>query len=167
MKKLLLLCIGCFFATGALAQPQTQRFQLSLIPDIAILSRTTHIKGFTLGIWSENPQTAVALGVVNGSTGASSGLSFALLANYTESYEGAQLAWITNYAAVRMSGFQLAAFNYAARLHGLQLGFINFAESSDKGVQVGFINIMNGTKDWFVGFPDEIAPVMPFVNWRF
>jgi len=165
MKKSLLVLICCFFATGAFAQ--SQPFQASLIPDIAIHSRTTHIKGFTLGVWSENPQNAVALGIVNGSTGASSGLSFGLLANYTESYEGAQIAWIANYAAVSLSGFQWAAFNYAARLHGLQLGFINFAESSDKGVQVGLINIMNSTKDWFTGFPDEIAPVMPLVNWRF
>jgi hypothetical protein len=62
---------------------------------------------------------------------------------------------------------QLAAFNYAEKLHGLQLGFINFAAASDKGVQVGLINVMKSTKDWFVNFPDEVAPAMVFVNWRF
>ena len=165
MKKLILVFIGCFFATGAFAQ--TQSFQLSLIPDIAIHSKTTHIKGVSLSIWGENRQSALALGVVNGSTGTSSGISLGLLANYAESYEGAHLAYIANYSSVRFSGLQLAAFNYAARLHGLQLGFVNFAETSDKGVQVGFINIMNNTKEWFRYFPNEIAPVMPFVNWRF
>ncbi len=165
MKKLICVLIGCFFATGAFAE--TQSFQLSLIPDIAIESRTSHIKGVSLSIWGENPQTAIALGVVNGSTGNSSGISLGLLANYTESYEGAQLAWIANYASVKFTGLQWAAFNYAEQLHGLQLGFVNFAGTSDKGVQVGFINFMKNTKGWFENFPDEVAPVMAFVNWRF
>ncbi|WP_020675380.1 LA_2272 family surface repeat-containing protein [Geopsychrobacter electrodiphilus] len=166
MKKLILVLIGCFLATGAVAA-ETQGFQLSLIPDIAIQARTTRIKGVSLNIWGENPQNAIALGLVNGSTGDSSGVSVGLLANYAETYEGAQLAWFANYSSVKLTGFQWAAFNYAAKLHGLQLGFINFAESSDKGVQVGLINIMNNTKDWFRNFPNEIAPVMVLVNWRF
>lgn len=165
MKKLVLVIIGCFFATGAFAQ--SRPFQLSLIPEIALESKTTHITGVSLNIWGENPQNAIALGIVNGSTGQSSGLSLSLLANYAESYEGAQLAWVANYASVRFTGLQWAAFNYAERLHGLQLGFVNFAETSERGVQVGFINVMNNTKVWFGNFPDEVAPIMPFVNWRF
>ncbi len=170
MKKLVLVLIACFFATGAFAETKSagaQGFQLSLIPDIAIHSKATHIKGVSLGIWGENPQNALTLGIVNGSTGNSSGISLGLLANYAESYEGAQIAWIANYTAVKFTGLQWAAFNYAERLNGIQLGFVNFAETSDKGVQVGFINIMNNTKLWFSNFPDEVAPVMPFVNWRF
>lgn len=165
MKTLILIFMSCFFVTGALAE--TQSFQLSLIPDIAIHSKGTHIKGVSLGIWGENPQTALALGVVNGSTGRSSGISLGLLANYAENYEGAQLAWIANYSSGSLSGLQLAAFNYAEKLHGVQIGYVNFAAASDKGVQVGFINIMKNTTEWFRNFPDEIAPVMPFVNWRF
>jgi len=165
MKKLILVLISCFFATAAFAE--TQAFQLSLIPDLAIHAKTTHIKGVSLSIWGENPQNALALGVVNGSTGDSTGISFGLLANYAQSYEGAHLAWMANYSSVRFSGLQLAAFNYAEKLHGLQLGFINFAAASDKGVQVGLINVMKSTKDWFVNFPDEVAPAMVFVNWRF
>lgn len=165
MKKLVFVLIGCFFATGALAE--TQSFQLSLIPDVAIHSKTTHIKGVSLSLWGENPQTALALGVVNGSTGNSSGLSLGLLANYSESYKGAQLAWIANYSSQEFTGLQWAAFNYAAKLHGLQLGFVNFAQSSDQALQVGFINIMNNTKEWFANFPNEVAPFMVLVNWRF
>jgi hypothetical protein len=165
MKKLILIFMCCFFATGALAE--TQGFQLSLIPDIAIHSKTTHIKGVSLSLWGENPQNALAFGVVNGSVGYSSGISLGLLANYAESYEGAQLAWIANYSSVKLTGLQWAAFNYAENLHGVQIGFVNFAETSDRGVQVGFINIMNNTKEWFRNFPNEIAPVMAFVNWRF
>ncbi len=165
MKRFLLLIILCFFATGAYAE--TRGFQLSLVPDIAIHSKTTRIEGVTLGLWSENPQNALALGIVSGSTGDSSGLSLSLLANYSESYRGAQLAYIANYAKGSVEGLQLAAFNFAAKLHGLQLGFINYAETSDKGVQVGLINIMNETRRWFSNFPNEVAPAMVFVNWRF
>ena len=165
MKKLLFVVILCCFPTGALAE--TKGFQLSLTPDIAIQTKTTQIEGVTLGLWSENPQNALALGIVNGSTGDSSGLALSFLANYSENYKGAQLAWIANYSKGKVEGLQWAAFNYASTLHGLQLGFINYAERSNKGLQVGFINIMNETQKWFGNLPNEVAPGMIFVNWRF
>lgn len=165
MKKLLFIVILCCFATTALAE--TKGFQLSLTPDIAIQTKTTQIEGLSLGLWSENPQNALALGIVNGSTGNSSGLSLSLLANYSESYKGAQLAWIANYAKGTVTGLQWAAFNYASKLHGLQLGFINYAETAEKGLQVGLVNIMDSTQKWFRNFPNEVAPAMVFVNWRF
>lgn len=165
MKKLLFVVILCCFSTGAFAE--TKGFQLSLTPDIAIQTKTTQIEGLTLGLWSQNPQNALALGIVNGSTGNSSGLSLGLLANYSENYKGAQLAWIANYAKGEVTGFQWAAFNYASKLHGLQLGFINYAEAAENGLQVGLVNIMNNTKKWFGNFPNEVAPVMVLVNWRF
>lgn len=165
VKKAILLLMACFIATSALAE--SQPFQLSLIPDVAIHAKSTHIKGLSLSIWGENPQTAVALGIVNGSTGDSSGISLGLLANYAESYKGAHLAWVANYSSARFSGLQMAAFNYAERLNGLQLGFINFAAATDRGVQVGLINIMKSNQAWFTNLPDEVAPAMIFVNWRF
>lgn len=165
LKKSILALIGCFFATAAFAA--SQPFQLSLIPDVAIHSKATHIQGVSLGIWSENPQSALALGVVNGSSGESTGISLGLLANYAESYKGAHLAWIANYSSGRFTGLQLAAFNYAERLNGLQLGFINFAAAAERGVQVGLINVMKSTPGWFTNLPDELAPAMVFVNWRF
>lgn len=165
MKKLFLVIVLCCFATGALAE--TRGFQLSLTPDIAIQPKTTQIEGLTLGIWSQNPQNALALGIVNGSTGDSSGLSIGLLANYSESYRGIQLAWLANYAKGEMKGLQWAAFNYASRLHGLQLGLVNYAETSRKGLQIGLINIMNETRSWFGNLPNEVAPGMVLVNWRF
>ena len=102
MKKSILVLLSCFLATAAFAD--TQPFQLSLIPDVAIHGKTTHIQGVTLGIWGENPQTALAVGVVNGSTGESSGISLGFLANYAESYQGAHLAWIANYSSARFHG---------------------------------------------------------------
>ena len=67
IKKLVLVLFGCLIATGALAE--TKGFQLSLVPDVAIHSSSTPIKGVSLNVWGENPQNAFALGFVNGSTG--------------------------------------------------------------------------------------------------
>ena len=149
MKKLVLLLLGCLIATGAFAE--TKGFQMSLIPNVAIYSKTTYIKGVSLNVWGENPQNAFALGLVNGSTGNSSGFSLGLIVNYADSYKG----------------LQLAPVNYASRLHGLQLGFVNMAMTAEAGVQIGLINIMSQTETWFSNFPDEVAPGMVFVNWRF
>ena len=149
MKKLVLVLLGCLISTGAFAD--TEGFQLSLVPDVAIHSSSTNIKGVSLNIWGENPQTGFALGFVNGSTGSSSGLSIGFIANYAQSYKGLQLGMI----------------NYAESLHGLQLGFVNIAKSSNAGLQLGLINIMSQTQGWFTGLPDELAPGMIFVNWRF
>ena len=70
------------------------------------------------------------------------------------------------YSSGRFAGFQWSAFNYAGNLHGVQLGLINFADTCDKGLQIGFINIMNETQRWFRNFPNEVAPAMIFLNWR-
>jgi hypothetical protein len=165
MKKIVLALVICLFATGAYAG--TKPFQLSLTPDIAIQPRGTQINGVTLNIWGENPQHALALGLVNGSTGDSSGVSLGFLANYAQNYKGLEFAWLGNYASKNFSGMQLAAFNYAGTLRGLQLGFINFAQRSPQGVQIGLINIMAETKTWFRNFPNEVAPGMVLVNWRY
>ena len=165
MKVWILAIIGCLFATGAFAN--TSFLQLSLTPDIALHSRTTQINGLALNIWGENPQNALALGIVNGASGYSSGIALGLLANYSESYTGAQLSGIVNYASGQLTGLQWSLVNYAAKLHGVQLGLVNFAAHADKGLQLGLINIMEETNQWFRNFPGEIAPVMVFVNWRF
>ena len=149
MKKILLVLLGCLITTGAFAE--TKGFQMSLIPDVAIQSKTTRIKGVSINIWGENPQNAFALGVVNGSTGNSSGFSLGLIVNYADSYKG----------------FQVAPVNYAGRLQGLQLGLVNMAMTAEEGVQIGFINIMSETEKWFSNFPDEVAPGMVFINWRY
>ena len=149
MKKLVLVLLGCLIATGAFAE--TKGFQLSLIPDVAIYSKTTYIKGASLNVWGENPQNAFALGLINGSTGNSSGFSLGLLVNYADSYKG----------------FQIAPINYATRLQGLQLGLVNMAMTAEEGVQIGVINIISQTDKWFSNFPNEVAPGMVFVNWRY
>jgi len=163
MKKMLLVLICCLFATGAYAE--TKPFQLSLVPDVALQSQTTHIKGFSLNIWGENQQTGFALGFVNGSRGDSSGLSLGLV-NYGKSYTGAQIG-IVNHTSAELIGVQFGLVNYAQKVRGVQLGFVNIAATADKGLQLGLVNIMKESKAWFTEFPKEVAPVMVLANWRF
>ncbi len=165
MKKWVLAAACCLIANTALAE--SADFQLSLTPDVAIQPTTTHIDGLALNLWGENPQDALAVGFVNGSTGNSSGLSLGFLANYAENYKGVHLAWIGNYASGTFTGVQWAMLNYAGTLDGLQLGFVNIAETTDQGVQIGAFNIIKANKTWFGNLPTELAPGMVFVNWRF
>ena len=178
MKKLLMVLTGMVLASGALVA--SEPIQLSLTPEIAIFDRNTTIEGLTLNIWGENPQTALALGIVNGSRGQSAGLSWSWILNYADNYQGVQwalvnytksdfLGWqagFVNYTEGSMKGFQSGVVNYAGRLTGLQLGLVNYAETANTGVQIGLVNLIP-SNPWFSGLPDELAPGMIFVNWRF
>jgi len=185
MKKILVFMGVAMVAIGAMAG--SKPIQLSLTPDIAIYDRSETINGLSLSIWGENPQTAFALGLVNGSTGQSAGLSVGIL-NYADSYKGLQWGvvnyteqdfsgWqggplcglvvsVVNYTGGTMTGFQCGVVNYAGRLTGLQLGVVNYAATAASGVQIGVVNVIP-TNEWFTELPDNLAPGMVLVNWRF
>ena len=165
MKKLLLVAICCLCASAALAE--TKSFQASLTPDLALQPRDSFIRGVSLNIWGENPQAALAFGVINGSKGQSAGLALGLLGNYSENFNGIQLAWLGNYASGKLTGVQWSAVNYAATLNGVQLGLVNIADTAEQGVQLGLFNVIKQNSHWLNNFPDQIAPAMLFVNWRF
>lgn len=176
MKKLLIL--SALVAGTAGLQADESVFQASLTPDIAIHSRATQINGLALSIWGENPQHALALGLVNGSTGDSQGLSWGVV-NYADSYTG--VAWglvnvsrqkfvgwqdgAVNYSEGVFIGFQSGWINVSQEFHGLQLGLVNYAEDL-RGVQIGFLNIARNNP-WFTEFPDKLATGFPIVNWSF
>ncbi len=192
MKKILAFLGVALVATGAMAG--SKPIQLSLTPDIALFDRTERINGLTLNIWGENPQSALALGFVNGSTDKSAGLSWGLL-NYADNYKGVEWGlvnytkgdfdgwqrglvnytkgdfdgWqdgLVNYTIGSVKGLQTGVVNYAGKLTGLQLGLVNYAATADSGVQIGLVNIIPDNK-WFSKFPKELAPGMIVVNWRF
>lgn len=154
-------------------------FQVSIVPDVALYNRNERIKGLTIGVWGENPQKALALGAIQGSTGQSSGLSIAFL-NYADSYKGIHwgtvnytkndfLGWQNsgiNYTNGTMKGLQSGTINYANRLHGVQWGFINYAAAVEAGVQIGMVNIMPQNK-FLTGLPKELSPLSVAVNWKF
>jgi hypothetical protein len=166
MKKTLILIAMVAMATQIKAADGGEQFlQLSLTPDIALHSKDTTIKGISLNIWGENPQHSFTLGIVNGSTGESSGFSWAFAANYAESYTGVQWAFV-NISKTSFKGWQSGAVNYSTgTFTGLQTGFLNYAENLH-GVQLGFANIaMNN--GWFDEFPNKLAKGFPFLNWSF
>lgn len=177
MKKLLTVLMGVMVVSGVMAG--SKPIQLSLTPEIAIFDRSERIEGLCLSIWGENPQSALALGLVNGSTGRSAGFSLSLL-NYADSYKGIQwaainytkgdfLGWqsgLVNYTHGQMKGLQGGVVNYAGHLTGLQLGLVNYAASATTGVQIGLVNLIP-QNEWFGGLPNELAPGMVLVNWRF
>lgn len=176
------LVVALFFSltTASAAFAQNAPFQLSLTPDIAVHNRDVMIEGVTIGIWSENPQKALALGIVSGSTGESVGFSWSWLLNYADSYKGIHWALVNytkgnflgwqhgaiNYTDQRLKGVQTGWINYARDFKGVQLGLVNFAETADTGVQLGLVNIIRENQ-WFSEFPDALAPGMIFLNWRF
>jgi len=184
MNKLLTVLAGVIGMSSVMA---SEPVQLSLTPDFAIYDRSERIEGVALSIWGENPQSAFALGFVNGSTGDSVGLSVGLL-NYAENYTGLQwglvnyatgdcTGWqggfflglvgsIVNYTGGTMEGFQCGVVNYAGNLNGFQLAVVNYADTVDAGVQLGIVNVMP-ENEWFSKLPDELAPGMVLVNWHF
>lgn len=163
MKKLITVfaLVACVAAAQAGDNPF---FQASLTPDIAVQPKTTEIDGITLNIWGENPQHALSLGFVNGSTGDSQGFTWAFFCNYADNYSG--VAWsLVNVSKGTFVGWQAGAVNYAKEFHGLQWGFVNYTENL-RGVQLGFINVaMNNP--WFKEFPNKLATGFPIVNWSF
>jgi hypothetical protein len=177
MKKLLIITALMVGVAGVQAEDSV--FQASLTPNIAVHSKDTQINGVCLSIWGENPQHALALGFVNGSTGESKGFTWSFFYNYADSYTGVSWA-IVNYSKEKFVGWQGGAVNYsqgyfkgfqsgwvnvAEEFHGLQWGLVNYSKQLS-GVQIGFANIaMNNP--WFKEFPDKLATGFPFVNWSF
>lgn len=164
MKKLLVIA-ALVVSTAGLKAADAPFFQASLTPDIAIYPKTTEISGIALDIWGENPQHSFNLGFVNGSTGDSSGFSWAFFVNYADSYTGVQWSMV-NISRTSFVGWQAAMFNYSeGKFNGLQMGIVNYAENLH-GVQIGFANIARNN-GWFDEFPDQLATGFPFVNWSF
>ena len=165
-------------------QAEEYGFQASLTPDIAVQPKTDQINGLVLNIWGENPQSALALGFINGSTGDSSGFTWSLF-NYADSYTG--VAWglanystknftgwqggilfcpcIVNISKGTFTGFQEGLVNAAQEFHGFQLAVVNYTENLH-GVQIGLVNIALNNP-WFHEFPDKLATGFPIVNWSF
>ena len=184
MKKLLTVLAGVIGVSSVMA---SEPLQLSLTPDFAIYDRSVRIEGVALSVWGENSQSAFALGLVNGSTGDSVGLSVGLV-NYADTYTGLQwglvnyakgdftgwqggpffglLVSAVNWTEGSMTGLQCGLVNYAGKLNGVQVGFVNVADTAKSGVQIGVVNVMP-ENEWFSKLPDELAPGMILVNWHF
>ena len=183
MKTLYIIPVVMAAALSANAQSipsagNSSGFQASLTPDIAIQSKETRINGVALSIWGQNPQSAFALGFVNGSSGESKGFTLGLF-NYAENSNGVQWGavnystgvfngwqWgVVNISQGQFTGFENAWVNIAQEFNGLQYGLVNYATKLD-GVQIGIVNVALNNP-WFSDFPDKLATGFPIVNWSF
>jgi len=152
--------------------------QLSLTPQIALYPEDTEVHGLSLNIWGANPQSSLHLGLVNGSSGNSSGLSYGLV-NYAESFTGVQFGWVNvstgnfvglqdgwvNISQGAFKGLQYGVVNVSKDVTGLQLGVFNYAEKLS-GIQIGVVNVARNNT-WFKDFPDQLAVGFPILNWSF
>jgi len=178
LKKLAFTSLVMVIMTGTAIA--SKPIQLSLTPDIAVFSRTERIQGLSLSIWGENPQSSLALGIVNGFAGMSKGFALGFL-NYADRYKGFQFGAVNymkssmhgchlgfvNYVESSARGIQVGAFNYASQFNGVQLGVINYVKSTEtKCLQIGIFNLISQNR-WFEKIPDEGAPGMLLINWRF
>ena len=144
MKKLMIIALAAMMVSGAYAK--SKGFQLSLVPDVAIVDRDTEINGVSLGVWNENPspQFQWQFGFVNRSTGDSVGVKWFIflptIYNYAENYKG--LSWgFANYASGDFVGAQWGAVNITAGdFVGVQWGAVNVTSGVFKGFQWGAVN---------------------------
>lgn len=83
----------------------------------------------------------VVAGVYNGVRDEVTGTQISGVANITRNdVNGTQISGVVNYAEKEVNGFQFSGvFNYAKTLHGVQVGLINIADSSD-GCALGLFN---------------------------
>jgi len=129
---------------------------------------TSNVKGFQAsGLVNVNTCTTKGLqvtGLVNYAPGEKvSQLSgFANLVNRNN--RGLQIAGFTNINSGRLSGTQIAGFfNYAGKLKGFQAGFINYTDSLEKGLPVGFLSfVKNGYMAIEAGATETLFGVVSF-----
>ena len=178
MKKALTLLLACLCSISAIADERP--FQLSITPDLALHPTDTLIKGISLNIWGENQQRSINFGFINGSNGDSSGISVGLV-TYNQTYTGVNFATVNytandfkglqagfvNFSGGETNGIQLGVANIAMNLSGLQIGILNYARTVEKGVQIGLVNIIHNNLEYFHNLPDQVAPIMTLINWRF
>jgi hypothetical protein len=98
-------------------------------------------------------------GGLNYNGGKMDGVQLSGLANYNrKDFHGAQLSGAGNINRGTMKGLQLAAiFNYAKQMDGVQIGFVNIADSVN-GYSIGVINIVRRGYKKVVLFATDVLP---------
>ena len=136
------------------AWPKTDKANLGLG---LLYSNTPEVSGldFNFFVSKVDNLTGVQFSMVNINDNAT-GLNWGFV-NYTKGdMTGASLGAV-NYANSYF-GFQWGWVNYAGNFKGFQLGLVNYVETIDKGLQIGFVNIIRNN-GWL--------PVMVIANGRF
>ncbi len=115
----------------------------------ASMGRVYGIQGAGFSNHAMGGTMAQVSGFANTNLGDFKGLQAAGFANLSRGNgKGAQIAGFANVHSGTLKGFQAAGFvNYAKTIHGVQLGFINIADTLDHGIAIGFLSfVKNGYK---------------------
>lgn len=105
----------------------------------------------------DSVQGAHFAGLANVNTGPMSGAQFAGLANVQlGNFKGSQFAGLVNISTRKVSGTQVAGLmNYGKNIKGLQIGFLNIADTLH-GVPIGFFSYVSKGYHKLEFFADEI-----------
>ena len=128
--------------------------------EVGIGSNLSQIKGFQWNlVWSQTDGgIGVQAGLLSRNTGKFTGLQMGPLHLNEGDMKGVELGFI-NLDKGSIRGASFGFFNYTQELTGLQLGFVNYAETSGSfALQIGLINYLGDSVifNWF-----------PFVNVKF
>ena len=147
---------------------------LALVPEVQIVKQTESVTAFRLGIWSRNANTTVLdLSLIGENTGSVEGLQWNGAGIVQGNFTGWQHGWIAGITNGNMQGLQTALYtksgmgssgvqiglvNTSDDFSGLQLGFVNIAETMRSGLQIGLVNVINNKVK---------LKIFPIVNWKF
>jgi hypothetical protein len=95
-------------------------------------------------VYADSTRGLMAGGIASLNSGELHGAQISGIFNVAgKNVHGGQVSGISNIAAGTMSGVQVGGIlNYTRRLNGLQLGFINYADTVAGGVPVGFLSFV-------------------------
>lgn len=177
MKNFLTLI--SIFTLSQVAQAASS-FQVSLVPDVALVEQGALVEGLALNVWGDNQVRGIDLGFINQQSGNSMGFTWSILGGTVENYEGVIFGGIFTHSTGEVVGWQAAMINVSSgSIRGLQSGWVNIAQDVTgvqfglinytkrlNGVQIGFANIVE-TNPWFTELPTKLAKGFPIVNWSF
>lgn len=105
-----------------------------------------HVKGFQLAgganVASKDLDGMQIAGGTNITFGSMNRLQLSGALNYAANVSGAQVTGALNLCMDTMRGVQVAAFNVAKDVNGVQVGIVNIARSYEDGAPIGLISIV-------------------------
>ncbi|NQU84230.1 MAG: hypothetical protein HQ541_00570 [Mariniphaga sp.] len=84
--------------------------------------------------------------------------------NFSHNIKGVQIAGFSNISSGTIKGAQISGFLNAARIvDGVQIGFLNIADTVKNGVPIGFLSIVrNGFKEFEIGISEGLNTYASF-----
>jgi len=84
--------------------------------------------------------------------------------NFSHNLEGTQIAGFCNLSSGTVEGVQISGFLNTARIvKGVQVGFLNIADTVKQGIPIGFLSLVrNGFREFEIGFSEGLNTYASF-----